>query len=239
LSPLQDVALWIVPTVPIAAAAWLRRPKAWFFLGSTAIGLGAELVNSLVGLMTFYVLLAWQDRTASPDELRAQTYGGGWMALVLIVASPFTLGVVVGAIRIVRQDLADYLALRWPSAGELGRGVAMMVVLLLVWYLVAYLTGQKPSGFVIDGYRTAKQSGWLPVYLIALCIVAPVTEEFLVRGFLFRGWSQSFLGPVGAIALTSAAWAAVHTQYNLFTRRKCSRQVCCLAISATAAGRPG
>jgi membrane protease YdiL (CAAX protease family) len=61
-----------------------------------------------------------------------------------------------------------------------------------------------------------KQSGWLPVYLIALCIVAPITEEIVVRGFLFRGWSQSFLGPIGAIVLTSAIWALVHTQYNLF-----------------------
>jgi uncharacterized protein len=206
--------------MPIAAAAWLRRPKEWRFFGTTIIGLSAELVNSFVGLMTFFTLLAWQhgQPSVSPEELRAQMYGGGWMSLALIVASPFTLGVVLVAIQIVRQDFADYLALRWPSLRELARGLAMMAALLLGWFLLAYLTGQKTPDFVIEGYRSARQSGWLPVYLIALCIVAPITEEILVRGFLFRGWSQSFLGPVGAIVLTSLVWAAVHTQYDLFYR---------------------
>ena len=41
-------------------------------------------------------------------------------------------------------------------------------------------------------------------------------EEFVVRGFMFRGWSQSFLGPIGAIVLTSAVWAMTHTQYDWF-----------------------
>jgi membrane protease YdiL (CAAX protease family) len=36
----------------------------------------------------------------------------------------------------------------------------------------------------------------------------------MVRGFLFRGWSASFLRPAGAIALTSMIWAATHTQYD-------------------------
>jgi hypothetical protein len=58
LPSLPDVAIWIVPTVPIAAVAWLRRPKEWRFLGTTFFGLVADLVNSFLGLMTFYVLLA-------------------------------------------------------------------------------------------------------------------------------------------------------------------------------------
>jgi uncharacterized protein len=129
------------------------------------------------------------------------------MAFALIVASPFTIGVLAVAIRIARQDFAEYLALRWPSLRELGRAFAMMSALLLVWILIAHLTGQKSSRFALDGYRIAKQTGWLLEYLIALCIVAPITEELLVRGFLFRGWSNSFLGPAGAILLSSAVLA--------------------------------
>lgn len=51
------------------------------------------------------------------------------------------------------------------------------------------------------------------ILLIGGCIAAPMMEEFIVRGFMFRGWSQSFLGPVGAIVLTSVVWAMNHTQY--------------------------
>ena len=31
---------------------------------------------------------------------------------------------------------------------------------------------------------------------------------------MFRGWSQSFLGPVGSIVLSSALWALMHIQYD-------------------------
>jgi membrane protease YdiL (CAAX protease family) len=50
--------------------------------------------------------------------------------------------------------------------------------------------------------------------LIANCLVAPVSEDFAMRGFLFRGWSKSFLGPIGAILPTSAVWTLLHTQYS-------------------------
>jgi uncharacterized protein len=114
------------------------------------------------------------------------------------------------------SGFADYLALVWPSGRELAHGLAMMGALLLVWLAIAYLTGQQAPAFAINAYISAQANGWLPAYLIAMCIAAPVTEEFLVRGFLFRGWSQSFLRPIGAVVLSSAVWAAAHTQYNLF-----------------------
>jgi membrane protease YdiL (CAAX protease family) len=54
--------------------------------------------------------------------------------------------------------------------------------------------------------------------LIGGCIAVPLMEEFVFRGFIFRGWSQSFLGPVGSIVLTSVLWAMIHTQYDWFGR---------------------
>jgi membrane protease YdiL (CAAX protease family) len=56
----------------------------------------------------------------------------------------------------------------------------------------------------------------LLIFLIGGCIAVPVMEEFVVRGFMFRGWSQSFLGPVGSIVLASALWALIHIQYDWF-----------------------
>ncbi|WP_426443284.1 CPBP family intramembrane glutamic endopeptidase [Bradyrhizobium genosp. P] len=54
--------------------------------------------------------------------------------------------------------------------------------------------------------------------MIGGCLSAPIMEEFVIRGFMFRGWSQSFLGPIGAIVLTSVVWALNHTQYGWFDR---------------------
>jgi membrane protease YdiL (CAAX protease family) len=43
-----------------------------------------------------------------------------------------------------------------------------------------------------------------------------MSEEFFARGFLYRGWSESSLRPVGAIVLSSLAWTALHLQYDWF-----------------------
>ena len=67
---------------------------------------------------------------------------------------------------------------------------------------------------MLDSSRTARQAGLLWLLLIANCLVAPVSEDFAMRGFLFRGWSKSFLGPIGAILPTSAVWTLLHTQYS-------------------------
>ncbi|MBI5264597.1 MAG: CPBP family intramembrane metalloprotease [Bradyrhizobium sp.] len=93
----------------------------------------------------------------------------------------------------------------------------MILALLLAYYFLALALGEPiPPEFAIEIYRSARDSGWLIVLLIGLCVGAPVIEEFVVRGFMFRGWSQSFLGPAGAVVLSSVAWAAIHTQYDLF-----------------------
>jgi CAAX protease family protein len=42
-------------------------------------------------------------------------------------------------------------------------------------------------------------------------IVAPLTEELIFRGFLYRGLAASRLGVPGAIVVTSVLWAAAHT----------------------------
>jgi uncharacterized protein len=43
------------------------------------------------------------------------------------------------------------------------------------------------------------------------------------RGFLYRGFAASRLGPAGAIGLTSAGWALAHPQYDwpIFTEVFC------------------
>jgi CAAX protease family protein len=45
-------------------------------------------------------------------------------------------------------------------------------------------------------------------------IVAPIGEETLFRGFLFRGWQRSPDNAWAAIVGTAFLWAIVHVQYN-------------------------
>ncbi|MGA9302854.1 MAG: CPBP family intramembrane glutamic endopeptidase, partial [Bradyrhizobium sp.] len=62
----------------------------------------------------------------------------------------------------------------------------------------------------------ARQDGALWLLVIAFCAAAPITEEFFARGFLYRGWSESFLRVPGAIVLSSLVWTSLHLQYDWY-----------------------
>ncbi len=61
---------------------------------------------------------------------------------------------------------------------------------------------------------TAKMAGSLPLFFLAVIVVAPLGEEIAFRGFLFRGLSNTWLGIAGTIIVTSAIWALMHVQYD-------------------------
>jgi membrane protease YdiL (CAAX protease family) len=69
---------------------------------------------------------------------------------------------------------------------------------------------------MMDVLTSARADGALWLLVIAFCVAAPVTEELFARGFLYRGWSESFLRPAGAIVLSSLVWTALHLQYDWY-----------------------
>ncbi|MBA7682656.1 hypothetical protein ES703_91008 [subsurface metagenome] len=71
-----------------------------------------------------------------------------------------------------------------------------------------------PDSAASDPTLVVKSAGALFILLVSGCILGPMMEEFVFRGFLFRGWSQSFIGPIGSILIISAIWAITHTQYD-------------------------
>jgi CAAX protease family protein len=65
---------------------------------------------------------------------------------------------------------------------------------------------------MVDLYRMA----WLPGLLPALVAFAPIGEETLFRGFLFKGIAASRAGPIAAIIISAIAWAPLHVQYDWY-----------------------
>jgi membrane protease YdiL (CAAX protease family) len=67
--------------------------------------------------------------------------------------------------------------------------------------------------FMVDVYQTA---GFVPFLWLALIVAAPLMEEVFFRRFLLAGFSRSKIGAPGAIVLTAALWAAIHSQYDFY-----------------------
>jgi membrane protease YdiL (CAAX protease family) len=117
-------------------------------------------------------------------------------------------------IRLARFSFADYLAFRGTSWKSYLVGAVALIVLVGFWELMQKTLGREASPDLMIGMlKSARTDGTLWLLVIAFCVAAPISEEFLVRGFLYRGWSESFLRPAGAIGLSSLAWTAMHSQY--------------------------
>ena len=96
-------------------------------------------------------------------------------------------------------------------------GVVTLVVLVMGWDMLSRATGREVEpGFMGEVLKSARADGALWLLVIAFCVAAPISEEFFARGFLYRGWSESFLGPAGAIVLSSMVWTGLHLQYDWY-----------------------
>jgi uncharacterized protein len=185
--------------------------RTWDFMETVFVSLIAYGVYTLTSGLVLTIMLAMHDGAKTLSSAQIQAEG-----VAYIVASPLAIAVLWIAIRMAGRDFAEYLALNWPGSGELLHALAITALLLLAEALVVSVVGADKTWS--DPYLGAGRGGGFLILLIGGCVAGPVMEEFVVRGFMFRGWSQSFLGPVGSVVVTSVVWAMLHTQYDWFGR---------------------
>ncbi len=143
--------------------------------------------------------------------------GGLTISLSVVMGLPAVILALWIAIRPTRTPFTDYLALRGTSWKMLLIGVAALAALVMGWDLVSRALGREVQpGFMGDVLKSAQADGAVWLLVLAFCAAAPISEELLARGFLYRGWSESFLRVPGAILLSSLAWTALHMQYDWF-----------------------
>ncbi len=194
-----------------------RPPFIWKFRGTALWGLFifAAMFVGQIAVVAWFIL-----RREGPIDLAGAIHivgGGLTISLSVIMGLPAVLAALWLAIRFSRTPFADYLALRLPSWTDLAIGVVALFVLVMGWDLLSRAAGREIApGFMGEVLNSARADGSLWLLVIAFVVAAPISEEFFARGFLYRGWSESFLGPVGAIILSSLVWTALHLQYDWF-----------------------
>ncbi|MDN5004141.1 CPBP family intramembrane glutamic endopeptidase [Bradyrhizobium sp. GCM10027634] len=191
--------------------------RVWKFWGTALWGL-LIFVAMFVGQIGAVVLLVAL-RGLPMDLASLQVVGREPQALALsvIMGLPATLLVVWLAIRIKKASFVDYLALRWPTFRQFLLGAAGLLLTVLAWEVVSRSLGREATpSFMTDLLKSGRDKGAALSMLLAFSVAAPMSEEVLARGFLFRGWSASFLRVPGAIILSSLVWTAVHLQYDLY-----------------------
>jgi membrane protease YdiL (CAAX protease family) len=205
----------------IATSVPTSSPRVWKFWGTAFWGfvVFAAMFFGQVAVVGWFLLR--QDSPIDWDSfgeaVRIAVSHGLTISLSVITGLPAVTAALWIAIRIKGARFADYLALRSFSWGNLAIGVIALIVLVMGWDTLSRATGREVEpGFMGEVLKTARDDGVVWLLVVAFCVAAPVTEEFFARGFLYRGWSESFLRVPGAIVLSSLIWTGLHLQYNWY-----------------------
>ena len=205
------------PVAPAAEILSRRPPRIWKFWGTALWGLliFAAMFVGQMAVVAWFVL-----RREGPIDMAAAIHdvgGGLTISLSVIMGLPAVLAALWLAIRVTRTPFADYLALRGTSWLNFLIGAVALAALVMGWDLLSRAAGREVApGFMGEVLQSARADGALWLLVIAFCVAAPVSEELFARGFLYRGWSESFLAVPGAIILSSLVWTSLHLQYDWF-----------------------
>lgn len=205
------------PEHPPVVVAPERPPRVWGFWGTALWALfifGAVFLGQ-IAVIVYFVLR----RDGSFDMAAAIRIvsDGLTISLSVMLGFPAVLLALWIAIRPTKIPFANYLALRWTSWRNVVISAVALAVLVGGWDFLSRALGREIApGFMSEVLKSARADGALWLLVLAFCVAAPMWEEFFARGFLYRGWSESFLRVPGAIVLSSLAWTALHLQYDWF-----------------------
>jgi uncharacterized protein len=194
-----------------------RPPRIWKFWGTALWGtfiFGAMFLGQIVPVV---LIVLWKVGSLDLGAAARMVSDGKILSLSVLFGLPAVVAAVWLPVRLSRTALADYLALRLPSWQNLVIGIAAMAVVVMGWDAVSRATGHEvTAGFMGEVLQSATADGALWLAVLAFAVAAPMSEEFFARGFLYRGWSESFLRVPGAIVLSSLVWTSLHLQYDWF-----------------------
>jgi membrane protease YdiL (CAAX protease family) len=188
----------------------------WGPISTVAWGLAA-LFMSFVALVVVVLGLRWSGVWREP----VSSSDGKVIAFVLLASVPAELAVLIFAARLRRWPPAIYLGLVWPRRAEVIVAAVAVIVTTLTFFAINTVligTGHGDAFFSSsqsEQWRSAADTGWLFWLLVAVVVAAPIGEEVMFRGFLFRGLARPGW-EVHAIGATALAWALLHTQYSYF-----------------------
>lgn len=196
-----------------------KHPPYWGAVGTLLWAAVIAAVYVAVGTVvaSIYVHVRHGDR--SPEELAQALmyfqFDGMAIAWSAIVTGAACGVLIVLAVKLRRgASVFEYLGLHMPPRRQIMGWLGFFVGFLILLDLATYLLGRPIVPEFMWRVYSSAEGHW--ILWIALIIAAPVIEELFFRGFLIKGLAASPIKPVGAVLVTSAIWAVIHLQYDLY-----------------------
>jgi membrane protease YdiL (CAAX protease family) len=182
---------------PVTGWPWWTAPLAI---------VGALVVAATGGLIVDLVALAFGVEVSGSHTPAGLTIAGTFVQDLAFVLVPVYCARIGG-----RVSRSWQFGLRAPGVGW--RSAAGMIVLLLVGFIVfsvAWAEVFEPGkDKVLESLGTKEGNALLVLSAALTCVVAPIGEEFLFRGYIFTAL-RSWRGTIPAALLTGLLFGGVH-----------------------------
>ena len=217
-------------TLPSIASPPIAVPgKPWGFwatLGMSLAILFVWIVVQVIVTILYFVFATARSLPGGPSN--------SWLEDgTLLAISTLTTAIISAPLCVLCAALKpgisvkDYLGLRAVPVWQMLRWLALTTLICAASDTLTWSLGRQViPDFMLNAMTSV---GFEPLLWIAVIVGAPLFEEFFFRGFLFAGIQNSRLGNTGAVLLTTAAWAGLHIQYDLF-------QIALLAVGGLSLG---
>lgn len=226
----QSLLLAVAIFLPLAACGglyYLRRAR-WVIAGEQRVDASrfgrADLLIAGV-LVLWFTLMVIQIFLGAPDALPTGAAKSGGVSGVSNDALYRTIaihGLLVGGIAWSMQtrgkSVIEMFGLRrlpWRQIFKTGLiaylAVWPLMKLITIFTIIALQEGAEKQAIVDYFFAAVRDHQWLAIGLtvFSAAIIAPISEEFVFRGYIY-GVIKRYAGPLVGIIFTSALFAAVH-----------------------------
>jgi CAAX protease family protein len=183
--------------------------KVWGIWATLAFAILAFVLGQAMGFAVLSTL-----KTIDPGRVDTD---GTAVAIYTLISNPIEIVTLVLAIQLLGSNAREYLGIDIPHWRDVAIAVAGLAATIAAADAVTFALGKDMvPAFQIELHRTARAQGSLPWLWLAIIVAAPVGEELLFRGFLFRGFVHEPRDGVPGILIISLIWSMLHVQYDWF-----------------------
>ncbi|HEY7886002.1 MAG TPA: CPBP family intramembrane glutamic endopeptidase [Cellvibrionaceae bacterium] len=178
------------------------RGTAWFLLFAVVY-----LVATLIYFAGLGIYMAVSQPGVGPEEVEAMIHGNLVAHIPGMYLTQFIclLPLILLASRFSTQTISQTLSIK-----------PVKLRLLAIWlgvyalYQIAAIALHSFLNIPMDDFTQQIATQRNLATILTLVVLAPVLEELVFRGYLFKAWRHSWLGASGTIMLTSVLFLGLH-----------------------------
>jgi uncharacterized protein len=183
--------------------------KVWGLWATLAFAILAFVLGQAMGIAALSLLKNFDPARVDSD--------GTAVAIYTLVGNPVEIVTLVLATRLSGTNALEYLGLDIPRWRDVAIAAAGLLVVIAAADALTFALGKEMvPAFQLELHRTAQAEGTLPWLWLAIIVAAPVGEELLFRGFMFRGFVHEPRDALPGILVIALIWSMLHVQYDWF-----------------------